>query len=179
MTIEEYKANLILNDIPLLEKRLADVNERILSFGLKSQGLSEQEFLELRFNMIENYNGTYQSAYQIRQRLVSQLMEKRLEALPEDKKYFIRVVNDPKNAYATHTETYKCLKEMSPNVMQVIRLDHYLEAKKDPDNEKDIIKNYTKFIKRRFDGVFHIPRWKGALFFISDSPSTFYDYRFK
>lgn len=179
MTIEEYKANLILQDIPLLEKKLEEVNDRIVAFGLKSQGLSEQEFMDLRFNMIENYEGSYQTAYQVRQRLVFQLIEKRLEALPMEKKYFIRVMNDSSGLYSPHTETFKCIQEVNPNTMRVIRLDHYLEAKQDPDNEATILDNHSKYIKRRADGVFHIPRWKNSIFFLSDSPSTFYDYRFR
>ena len=179
MTVNEYKANLILHDIPMLEEKLSKVNEKILAFGLKSQGLSQQEFLDLKFNMIDNYDGSYQSAYQIRKRLVNQLTEKRLEALPAEKKYFIRVVNDPKGQYVVHTETFKCLEEINPSTVRVIRLDHYLEAKQDPENEDLVIENYTKFLRRKPDGIFHMARQRNSIFFLSDSPTTFSDYRFQ
>lgn len=179
MTINEYKANLLVHDIPLIESKLTEVNDAIVTFGLKSQGLSQQEFLELKFNMIDNYDGTYQSAYQIRKRLVNQLTVKKLEALPAEKKYFIRVVNDPKGSYPPHTETFKCLQEINPTTMKVIRLDHYLEAKENPDNEDYILEDYAKFIKRKADGLYIMSRHRNSIFFLSDSPSTFYDYRFQ
>lgn len=177
MDIEEYK-NTLNKEIEMLEADLTKVNDRIIEFGLKSQKLSAEDFSNLWQEMIGSYGGPNQTAYQVRSRLVNKIALKTLEALPADKKYFIRVVNDT-GAYAPHTETFKCVKEINPNVMKVIRLDHYLEAKKDPENENSIIEDYAKFIKRSAGGTFYLARWRNSIFFISDSPNAYYDYRFK
>lgn len=173
MTIEEYKINIMINTIPTLEERLAKVNNAIVEFGLKGQGLSQEDWLSLKMELIDNYEHTGLSAYQVRNRIVNNLIEKRLEVLPMENKYFIKVETNDLN-WNIYKETYKIIKEVDSNFFEVTKLDTYLYFK---EKNRDIPKRYIVKLKRGTNNVFHSKKDKGSMFFLSDSPTSVYDYR--
>lgn len=176
MNVEEYKINLMTSVIPTLEERLEKVNAVIVEFGLKGQGLSQDEWLELKRQLIDNYNDTGISAYATRNRIINRLIQTRLEVLPIENKYFIKVEFGDELNWNLRKETYKIIKEVDSNSFMVMRLDKYLETKKEGKetfDKKDIIK-----IRRGLNNIFYNKR-ENYMYFLSDSPTSFYDYRIK
>lgn len=176
MTIEEYKINIMTNTIPSLEERLAKVNNSIVEFGLKGQGLSQEDWWDLKRKIIDNYENTGLSAYQVRNRIVNSLIEKKLEVLPMENKYFIKVESTNELSWNIYKEAYKIVKEVDSNLFEVIKLDVYLKFK---ERDLPIPNKYIIKLKRGINNIFYTKKDKHSMFFLSDSPTAVYDYRIR